>query len=43
MNLRELYENINIADDDSVVVSIVPTINGDAVTIGGIKITPRVD
>ncbi|XP_047962210.1 polyphenol oxidase I, chloroplastic-like [Salvia hispanica] len=43
LNLKELYENINIADDDRVVVTIVPTINGGAVTIGGIKIIPRVD
>ncbi|XP_057812292.1 polyphenol oxidase I, chloroplastic-like [Salvia miltiorrhiza] len=42
LNLKELYENINIADDDSIVVTIVPQINGDAVTIGGIKIIPRV-
>ncbi|KAG6403021.1 hypothetical protein SASPL_135236 [Salvia splendens] len=38
LNLKELYENINIADDDdSVVVTIVPTINGDAVNIGGVR------
>ncbi|KAL1537992.1 catechol oxidase [Salvia divinorum] len=43
LNLKELYENINIADDDRVVVTIVPTINGGAVTIGVIKIIPRVD
>ncbi|XP_057812429.1 polyphenol oxidase I, chloroplastic-like [Salvia miltiorrhiza] len=42
LNLRELYENINIADDDFIVVTIVPHINGDDVTIGGIKIIPRV-
>ncbi|KAG6392114.1 hypothetical protein SASPL_146324 [Salvia splendens] len=41
LNLREVYENINIADDDSVVITIVPQFNGDAVTIGGIKIIPR--
>ncbi|KAL1538366.1 catechol oxidase [Salvia divinorum] len=38
LNLKQLYENINIADDDSVVVTIVPLINGESVTIGGIKI-----
>ncbi|KAG6395813.1 hypothetical protein SASPL_141942 [Salvia splendens] len=38
LNLKQLYENINIADDDKVVVTIVPLINGEAVTIGGIKI-----
>ncbi|KAL1538376.1 catechol oxidase [Salvia divinorum] len=43
LNLRELYENINIANDGSVVVTIVPTINGGAVSIGGIKIVPRVN
>ncbi|XP_057812439.1 polyphenol oxidase I, chloroplastic-like [Salvia miltiorrhiza] len=42
LNLRELYENINIADDDFIVVTIVPHINGGDVTIGGIKIIPRV-
>ncbi|XP_057812430.1 polyphenol oxidase I, chloroplastic-like [Salvia miltiorrhiza] len=42
LNLKELYENINIADDDFIVVTIVPHINGDDVTIGGIKIIPRV-
>ncbi|KAL6546964.1 hypothetical protein OROMI_022685 [Orobanche minor] len=41
LNLKELYENINIADDDSIVVTIVPQINGDSITIGGIKIIPR--
>ncbi|XP_047974400.1 polyphenol oxidase I, chloroplastic-like [Salvia hispanica] len=39
--LKELYKNINIADeDDFVVVTIIPRINGEAVTIGGIKIVP---
>lgn len=40
--LKELYKNINIADDDDdvVVVTIVPRINGHAVTIGGVKIVP---
>ncbi|KAG6398112.1 hypothetical protein SASPL_139564 [Salvia splendens] len=42
LNLKELYENINIGDDDSIVVTIIPHINGDEVTIGGIKIIPRV-
>ncbi|XP_042021087.1 polyphenol oxidase I, chloroplastic-like [Salvia splendens] len=42
LNLKELYENINIADDKSVVVTIVPIINGSAVTIGSVKIVPRV-
>ncbi|KAG6393869.1 hypothetical protein SASPL_144443 [Salvia splendens] len=41
LNLREVYENINIADDDAVVITIVPQFNGDAVTIGGIKIIRR--
>ncbi|KAG6383169.1 hypothetical protein SASPL_157085 [Salvia splendens] len=40
LNLKELYENINIADDDD---SVVVTINGDAVNINGIKIIPRVN
>ncbi|XP_057812441.1 polyphenol oxidase I, chloroplastic-like [Salvia miltiorrhiza] len=42
LNLRELYENINIGDDDFIVVTIVPQVNGGEVTIGGIKIIPRV-
>ena len=41
--LTELYKNINIADDDDIiVVTIVPRSNGDAVTIGGVKIETRV-
>ncbi|KAG6395823.1 hypothetical protein SASPL_141952 [Salvia splendens] len=42
LNLKELYENINIADHKSVVITIVPSINGSAVTIGSVKIVPRV-
>ncbi|KAH6788778.1 hypothetical protein C2S51_003784 [Perilla frutescens var. frutescens] len=38
MSLKELYEDIDIGDDDTVVVTIVPRSNGHDVTIGGIKI-----
>ncbi|KAL1551615.1 catechol oxidase [Salvia divinorum] len=40
LSLKELYENIDIGDQESVVVTIVPRINGEVVTIGGVKIIP---
>ncbi|CAI9784324.1 unnamed protein product [Fraxinus pennsylvanica] len=40
LRLTSLYEDIDIADDDTVVVTIVPRSNGQDVTIGGIKIIP---
>ncbi|KAH6785368.1 hypothetical protein C2S51_037823 [Perilla frutescens var. frutescens] len=40
LSLKELYENIDIGDDDSVVVTIIPRYNGKYVTIGGVKIIP---
>ncbi|KAL6506921.1 hypothetical protein OROHE_022358 [Orobanche hederae] len=38
LRLTELYEDIDIDDDDTVVVTLIPRSNGDDVTIGGIKI-----
>ncbi|KAL7087388.1 hypothetical protein ACP275_13G065900 [Erythranthe tilingii] len=38
LRLTELYEDIDVADDDTVVVTLIPRSNGDDVTIGGIKI-----
>ncbi|KAL2245552.1 polyphenol oxidase I, chloroplastic-like [Sesamum indicum] len=40
LRLTELYEDIDIDDDDTIVVTLVPRSNGDDVTIGGIKIIP---
>ncbi|KAL1551619.1 catechol oxidase [Salvia divinorum] len=40
LGLKELYENIDVGDQESVVVTIVPRINGEVVTIGGVKIIP---
>ncbi|KAL0443692.1 UNVERIFIED_CONTAM: Polyphenol oxidase II, chloroplastic [Sesamum latifolium] len=40
LRLTELYEDIDIDDDDTIVVTLVPRSNGDNVTIGGIKIIP---
>ncbi|KAI3457554.1 hypothetical protein Pfo_014217 [Paulownia fortunei] len=40
LRLTELYEDIDVADDDTIVVTLIPRSNGDDVTIGGIKITP---
>ncbi|KAK4484609.1 hypothetical protein RD792_007198 [Penstemon davidsonii] len=40
LKLTELYEDIDIADDDTVVLTIIPRSNGGDVTIGGIKIIP---
>ncbi|KAH6788777.1 hypothetical protein C2S51_003783 [Perilla frutescens var. frutescens] len=40
LSLKELYENIDISDDDAVVVTIIPRVNGQFVTIGGLKILP---
>ncbi|KAL1551621.1 catechol oxidase [Salvia divinorum] len=40
LGLKELYENIDVGDQESVVVTIVPRINGEVVTIGGVNIIP---
>ncbi|XP_022848549.1 polyphenol oxidase I, chloroplastic-like [Olea europaea var. sylvestris] len=40
LRLTSVYEDIDVADDDTVVVTIVPRSNGEYVTIGGIKIVP---
>ncbi|XP_073156149.1 polyphenol oxidase I, chloroplastic-like [Henckelia pumila] len=38
LKLTDLYEDMDIADDDSIVVTLVPRHKGPGVTIGGIKI-----
>ncbi|KAL6506918.1 hypothetical protein OROHE_022355 [Orobanche hederae] len=38
LKLTELYEDMDVADDDTVVVTLVPRHKGPGVTIGGIKI-----
>ncbi|KAH6836394.1 hypothetical protein C2S53_012710 [Perilla frutescens var. hirtella] len=38
LKLTDLYEDMDIADDNSIVVTIVPRHKGPGVTIGGIKI-----
>ncbi|KAG6420751.1 hypothetical protein SASPL_117289 [Salvia splendens] len=38
LRLTDLYEDMDIGDDDSIVVTIVPRHSGPGVTIGGIKI-----
>ncbi|XP_057796072.1 polyphenol oxidase I, chloroplastic-like [Salvia miltiorrhiza] len=38
LKLTDLYEDMDIADDDTIVVTIVPRHEGPGVTIGGIKI-----
>ncbi|KAL8510634.1 hypothetical protein ACS0TY_017449 [Phlomoides rotata] len=38
LKLTDLYDDMDIADDDSIVVTIVPRHQGPGVTIGGIKI-----
>lgn len=38
LRLTDLYKDMDIADDDSVVVTLVPRHHGPGVTIGGIKI-----
>ncbi|CAA0816375.1 Unknown protein [Striga hermonthica] len=38
LRLTDLYEDMDIADDDTVVVTLVPRHEGPGVTIGGIKI-----
>ncbi|XP_022847765.1 polyphenol oxidase I, chloroplastic-like [Olea europaea var. sylvestris] len=40
LKLTQLYDDIDVADDDTIVVTIVPRSNGDNITIGGIKIIP---
>ncbi|KAL8507828.1 hypothetical protein ACS0TY_018386 [Phlomoides rotata] len=38
LKLRDIYEDINVADDLNVVVTLVPRSHGEAVSIGGLKI-----
>ncbi|XP_073298131.1 polyphenol oxidase I, chloroplastic-like [Primulina huaijiensis] len=38
LKLTDLYEDMDLADDDSIVVTLVPRHEGPGVTIGGIKI-----
>ncbi|XP_057796071.1 polyphenol oxidase I, chloroplastic-like [Salvia miltiorrhiza] len=38
LKLTEVYEDMDVADDDTVVVTLVPRHKGEGVTIGGIKI-----
>ncbi|KAG8386535.1 hypothetical protein BUALT_Bualt03G0158500 [Buddleja alternifolia] len=38
LKLTELYEDMDVADDDTVLVTLVPRHHGPGVTIGGIKI-----
>ncbi|XP_073154703.1 polyphenol oxidase I, chloroplastic-like [Henckelia pumila] len=38
LKLTDLYEDMDIADDDTIVVTLVPRHEGPGVTIGGIKI-----
>ncbi|PIN11267.1 hypothetical protein CDL12_16134 [Handroanthus impetiginosus] len=40
LRLTELYDDIDVADDDTVVVTLIPRSNGEHVSIGDIKITP---
>ncbi|KAL0362572.1 UNVERIFIED_CONTAM: Polyphenol oxidase II, chloroplastic [Sesamum calycinum] len=40
LRLTELYDDIDVADDDTIVVTLIPRSGGDDVTIGGIKIIP---
>ncbi|XP_022858965.1 polyphenol oxidase I, chloroplastic-like [Olea europaea var. sylvestris] len=40
LDLTQLYDNIDVTDDDTIVVTIVPRSNGEDITIGGIKIVP---
>ncbi|XP_051126064.1 polyphenol oxidase I, chloroplastic-like [Andrographis paniculata] len=40
LKLTDVYEDIEVGDDDTIVVTIIPRSNGDAVTIGGIKVIP---
>ncbi|KAK6154219.1 hypothetical protein DH2020_008467 [Rehmannia glutinosa] len=38
LKLTDLYDDMDVADDDTVVVTLVPRHQGEGVTIGGIKI-----
>ncbi|KAL8512338.1 hypothetical protein ACS0TY_018714 [Phlomoides rotata] len=40
LKLTDIYDDIDVADDDTVVVTLIPRSNGKDVTIGGIKIIP---
>ncbi|KAG8370703.1 hypothetical protein BUALT_Bualt13G0010900 [Buddleja alternifolia] len=38
LNLTDLYDDMDVADDDTVLVTLVPRHQGPGITIGGIKI-----
>ncbi|KAL8508607.1 hypothetical protein ACS0TY_019016 [Phlomoides rotata] len=38
LNLKELYEDMDVEDDDTIVVTLVPRHMGPGVTIGGVKV-----
>ncbi|KAG8386539.1 hypothetical protein BUALT_Bualt03G0158900 [Buddleja alternifolia] len=40
LRLTDIYEDIDVDDDDTIVVTLIPRSNGQDVTIGGIKIIP---
>nr|WMB80849.1 PPO-1 [Aphelandra squarrosa] len=40
LRLTELYEDIDVGDDDTIVVTLIPRSGGEHVTIGGIKVIP---
>ncbi|KAL2476531.1 putative polyphenol oxidase [Abeliophyllum distichum] len=41
LKLTDIYKDIDVSDDDTIVVTIVPRSNGEDVTIGGIKVVPE--
>ncbi|KAL2496611.1 Polyphenol oxidase F [Forsythia ovata] len=40
LKLTDVYDDIDVSEDDTIVVTIVPRSNGQDVTIGGIKVIP---
>ncbi|KAL2476525.1 putative polyphenol oxidase [Abeliophyllum distichum] len=40
LKLTDVYDDIDVSGDDTIVVTIVPRSNGEDVTIGGIKVIP---
>ncbi|KAL2496608.1 Polyphenol oxidase F [Forsythia ovata] len=40
LKLTDMYDDIDVSEDDTIVVTIVPRSNGQDVTIGGIKVIP---
>ncbi|CAI9772371.1 unnamed protein product [Fraxinus pennsylvanica] len=40
LDLTQLYDYVDVTDDDTIVVTIVPRSNGEDITIGCIKIVP---